>query len=83
MVILVNQLTASILWQSLVLDMNYCCCFQEQVTAAITLAMEQQTQKLLAESQLDMGEFENLLLPIIDTCTKDAISVCEMSMLYD
>ncbi|XP_031431002.1 calcium homeostasis endoplasmic reticulum protein isoform X2 [Clupea harengus] len=47
---------------------------QEQVTAAITLAMEQQTQKLLAESQLDMGEFENLLLPIIDTCTKDAIS---------
>ena len=53
------------------------------MTAAITLAMEQQTQKLLAESQLDMGEFENLLLPIIDTCTKDAISVCEMSMLYD
>lgn len=52
---------------------------QEQVTAAITLAMEQQTQKLLADTQLDMGEFDSLLQPIIDTCTKDAISVCEIS----
>lgn len=32
-------------------------------------------QKLLEETQLDMGEFDNLLQPIIDTCTKDAISV--------
>uniref|UniRef100_A0A3P9CP27 Calcium homeostasis endoplasmic reticulum protein n=1 Tax=Maylandia zebra TaxID=106582 RepID=A0A3P9CP27_9CICH len=47
---------------------------QEQVTAAITLAMEQQTQKLLLETQLDITEFDNLLQPIIDTCTKDAIS---------
>ncbi|KAJ8374644.1 hypothetical protein SKAU_G00052240 [Synaphobranchus kaupii] len=47
---------------------------QEQVTAAIALAMEQQTQKLLVETQLDMGEFDSLLQPIIDTCTKDAIS---------
>ncbi len=49
--------------------------FQEQVTAAISLAMEQQMQKLLVETQLDMTEFDNLLQPIIDTCTKDAISV--------
>ncbi len=49
--------------------------FQEQVTAAISLAMEQQMQKLLVETQLDMNEFDNLLQPIIDTCTKDAISV--------
>lgn len=48
---------------------------QEQVTAAIALAMEQQTQKLLVETQLDITEFDNLLQPIIDTCTKDAISV--------
>ncbi|TNN61733.1 Calcium homeostasis endoplasmic reticulum protein [Liparis tanakae] len=47
---------------------------QEQVTAAIALAMEQQTQKMLIESQLDITEFDNLLQPIIDTCTKDAIS---------
>ncbi|RXN10314.1 calcium homeostasis endoplasmic reticulum isoform X1 [Labeo rohita] len=47
---------------------------QEQVTAAISLAMEQQMQKLLVETQLDMNEFDNLLQPIIDTCTKDAIS---------
>lgn len=37
--------------------------------------MEQQTQKLLVETQLDITEFDNLLQPIIDTCTKDAISV--------
>ncbi|XP_037554063.1 calcium homeostasis endoplasmic reticulum protein isoform X2 [Nematolebias whitei] len=47
---------------------------QEQVTAAIALAMEQQNQKLLLETQLDITEFDNLLQPIIDTCTKDAIS---------
>uniref|UniRef100_A0A668AGX3 Calcium homeostasis endoplasmic reticulum protein n=1 Tax=Myripristis murdjan TaxID=586833 RepID=A0A668AGX3_9TELE len=47
---------------------------QEQVTAAISLAMEQQMQKLLLETQLDITEFDNLLQPIIDTCTKDAIS---------
>ncbi|KAM6962762.1 calcium homeostasis endoplasmic reticulum protein [Aplochiton taeniatus] len=47
---------------------------QEQVSAAISLAMEQQTQKLLQETQLDVTEFDNLLQPIIDTCTKDAIS---------
>lgn len=38
-------------------------------------AVEQQMQKLLEETQLDMSEFDNLLQPIIDTCTKDAISV--------
>lgn len=32
-------------------------------------------QKLLEETQLDMSEFDSLLQPIIDTCTKDAISV--------
>ncbi|XP_037837035.1 calcium homeostasis endoplasmic reticulum protein isoform X2 [Kryptolebias marmoratus] len=47
---------------------------QEQVTAAIALAMEQQTQKLLLETQMDITELDNLLQPIIDTCTKDAIS---------
>lgn len=49
--------------------------FQEQVTAAVAHALEQQMQKLLEETQLDMNEFDNLLQPIIDTCTKDAISV--------
>lgn len=48
---------------------------QEQVTAAVAHAVEQQMQKLLEETQLDMNEFDNLLQPIIDTCTKDAISV--------
>ncbi|XP_072294440.1 calcium homeostasis endoplasmic reticulum protein isoform X2 [Eucyclogobius newberryi] len=47
---------------------------QEQVTAAIALAVEQQTQKLLQETQLDMAEFDSALQPIIDMCTKDAIS---------
>ncbi|XP_041086582.1 calcium homeostasis endoplasmic reticulum protein-like isoform X1 [Polyodon spathula] len=47
---------------------------QEQVSAAIALATEQFTQKLLLETQLDMSEFDSLLQPIIDTCTKDAIS---------
>ena len=45
------------------------------MSAAIALASEQQTQKLLVETQLDVTEFDNLLQPIIDTCTKDAISV--------
>ena len=45
------------------------------MSAAIALAVEQQTQKLLMETQLDVTEFDNLLQPIIDTCTKDAISV--------
>lgn len=48
---------------------------QEQVTTAVAHAVEQQMQKLLEETQLDMSEFDNLLQPIIDTCTKDAISV--------
>uniref|UniRef100_A0A8C0GQW9 Calcium homeostasis endoplasmic reticulum protein n=1 Tax=Chelonoidis abingdonii TaxID=106734 RepID=A0A8C0GQW9_CHEAB len=47
---------------------------QEQVTSAVALAVEQQMQKVLEETQLDMNEFDNLLQPIIDTCTKDAIS---------
>ncbi|MEE6487833.1 hypothetical protein FKM82_015058 [Ascaphus truei] len=47
---------------------------QEEVTAVVTHAMEQQVQKLRDETQLDMNEFDNLLQPIIDTCTKDAIS---------
>uniref|UniRef100_A0ACB8F198 Uncharacterized protein n=1 Tax=Sphaerodactylus townsendi TaxID=933632 RepID=A0ACB8F198_9SAUR len=47
---------------------------QEQVTSAIAVAIEQQMQKVLDETQLDMNEFDNLLQPIIDTCTKDAIS---------
>ncbi|XP_023674632.1 calcium homeostasis endoplasmic reticulum protein isoform X2 [Paramormyrops kingsleyae] len=47
---------------------------QEQVTAAVALALEQQTQKLQHETQLDVSEFDGLLQPIIDTCTKDAIS---------
>ncbi|KAM6113748.1 calcium homeostasis endoplasmic reticulum protein isoform 1-T1 [Phoenicopterus ruber ruber] len=47
---------------------------QEQVTSAVALAIEQQMQKVLEETQLDMNEFDNLLQPIIDTCTKDAIS---------
>lgn len=45
------------------------------MSAAIALAMEQQNQKLLVETQLDITELDNLLQPIIDTCTKDAISV--------
>ena len=48
---------------------------QEQVTAAIALAVEQQTQEMVVETQQDVTEFDNLLQPIIDTCTKDAISV--------
>ncbi|KAG8454867.1 hypothetical protein GDO86_001187 [Hymenochirus boettgeri] len=47
---------------------------QEQITAAIAHAVEQQMQKLREETQLDVNEFDNLLQPIIDTCTKDAIS---------
>lgn len=37
-------------------------------------------QKVLEETQLDMNEFDNLLQPIIDTCTKDAISVSDVSL---
>ncbi|KAB0406634.1 hypothetical protein E2I00_018637 [Balaenoptera physalus] len=51
---------------------------QEQVTAAVAHAVEQQMQKLLEETQLDMNEFDNLLQPIIDTCTKDAISLLQL-----
>lgn len=51
------------------------CAPQEQVTAAVALALEQQTQKLQHDTQLDVSEFDGLLQPIIDTCTKDAISV--------
>lgn len=54
--------------------------FQEQVTSAVALAIEQQMQKVLEETQLDMNEFDNLLQPIIDTCTKDAISVSDLNL---
>lgn len=37
-------------------------------------------QKVLEETQLDMNEFDNLLQPIIDTCTKDAISVSDLNL---
>lgn len=37
-------------------------------------------QKVLEETQLDMNEFDNLLQPIIDTCTKDAISVSDVNL---
>lgn len=37
-------------------------------------------QKVLEETQLDMNEFDNLLQPIIDTCTKDAISVSTLEL---
>lgn len=46
----------------------------------MALAIEQQMQKVLEETQLDMNEFDNLLQPIIDTCTKDAISVSDVSL---
>lgn len=45
------------------------------MSAAIAAAAEQQIQKLITETQLDIGEMDSLLQPIIDTCTKDAISV--------
>ncbi|XP_062868861.1 calcium homeostasis endoplasmic reticulum protein isoform X2 [Trichomycterus rosablanca] len=47
---------------------------QKQINEAIAVAMEEQMQKLLVETQLDTAEFDSLLQPIIDTCTKDAIS---------
>lgn len=62
-------------WGSLLTPPWFFMTFQEQVTAAVAHAVEQQMQKLLEETQLDMNEFDNLLQPIIDTCTKDAISV--------
>lgn len=40
-------------------------------------------QKVLEETQLDMNEFDNLLQPIIDTCTKDAISVSGLNLHRD
>lgn len=46
----------------------------------MALAIEQQMQKVLEETQLDMNEFDNLLQPIIDTCTKDAISVSDLNL---
>lgn len=46
----------------------------------MALAIEQQMQKVLEETQLDMNEFDNLLQPIIDTCTKDAISVSDVNL---
>lgn len=39
-------------------------------------------QKVLEETQLDMNEFDNLLQPIIDTCTKDAISVSALELSH-
>lgn len=48
---------------------------QEQITAAVAHAIDEQMQKLHEETHLDMTEFDNLLQPIVDTCTKDAISV--------
>lgn len=60
---------------SVVLTCYHFLFLQEQVNEAIVLAMEQQIQKLLVETHQDMAEFDSLLQPIIDTCTKDAISV--------
>ncbi|XP_077573147.1 calcium homeostasis endoplasmic reticulum protein isoform X3 [Stigmatopora nigra] len=47
---------------------------QEQVSAAIAAAAERQLEKLMSETNLDVVEMDNLLQPIIEMCTKDAIS---------
>ncbi|XP_077462548.1 calcium homeostasis endoplasmic reticulum protein isoform X1 [Stigmatopora argus] len=47
---------------------------QEQVSAAIAAAAERQLEKLMSETNLDVNEMDNLLQPIIEMCTKDAIS---------
>ncbi|KAK7889137.1 hypothetical protein WMY93_024697 [Mugilogobius chulae] len=70
----IEELIQQSLWNLQQQEQHLASLRQEQVTAAIALAVEQQTQKLLHETQLDMTEFDNILQPIIDMCTKDAIS---------
>uniref|UniRef100_A0AAV2KXX6 Calcium homeostasis endoplasmic reticulum protein n=1 Tax=Knipowitschia caucasica TaxID=637954 RepID=A0AAV2KXX6_KNICA len=71
----IEELIQQSLWNLQQQEQHLSSLRQEQVTAAIALAVEQQTQKLLQETQLDMDEFDSVLQPIIDMCTKDAISV--------
>uniref|UniRef100_A0A3B4BHH6 Uncharacterized protein n=1 Tax=Periophthalmus magnuspinnatus TaxID=409849 RepID=A0A3B4BHH6_9GOBI len=70
----IEELIQQSLWNLQQQEQHLSSLRQEQVTAAIALAVEQQTQKLLQETQLDMAEFDSVLQPIIDMCTKDAIS---------
>uniref|UniRef100_UPI00358F7615 calcium homeostasis endoplasmic reticulum protein n=1 Tax=Myxine glutinosa TaxID=7769 RepID=UPI00358F7615 len=46
----------------------------EQIEAALLAAQEQRLQDHASEVQVDLEEFDTVLQPIIDSCTKDAIS---------
>ncbi|XP_061404225.1 calcium homeostasis endoplasmic reticulum protein-like, partial [Lethenteron reissneri] len=42
--------------------------------AAVCAAQEARVRAMAAEAQLSLSDLDGLLQPIIDTCTKDAIS---------
>lgn len=47
---------------------------QIQIEETIAKAQENDLKKDAVDCGIDFGEFDNVLQPIIDTCTKDAIS---------
>ncbi len=47
---------------------------QLQIDETISKAQESDLKKDATDCGIDFNEFDNILQPIIDTCTKDAIS---------
>ncbi|GBN65161.1 Calcium homeostasis endoplasmic reticulum protein [Araneus ventricosus] len=54
---------------------------QVQVDEVIRKAQEEKLSKLAKENELDLKELDGVLQPIIDSCTKDSISVCNFMLL--
>ena len=46
-----------------------------QIEAAIQKEQDQQRQKLASDNHVSLEDFDNVLQPIINSCTKDSIAV--------
>ena len=54
----------------------FCCVLQVQIDATIEKVREEDFQSMLADCNISLEEMEGVVQPIIESCTKDAISVC-------
>ncbi|KAI8521523.1 hypothetical protein Bbelb_012770 [Branchiostoma belcheri] len=66
----INQSNSNLMKQHQVLMAQQ----QEQIDTAIQQAREVSTQNLAKQVELDLSEFDKVVQPIIEQCTKDAIS---------
>ena len=48
---------------------------KEQVEVAVQKEQDKHRQKLAADNHVSLEDFDNVLQPIINSCTKDSIAV--------